>query len=708
MSNRVAGMWFFAALLVAGLTSAAAAQTPDPPAAKQPAAKQPAAKQPAAKQPAAPVPVTPPAATSDAGAPADAAPPDAAPPPPVDAAPPPVAKTEPDAGAPIDPLIAALQRMRAISADDRKVCREDKKSKKDKKDKKAEKDDDKPLDCLTSRYFEKHIGDFDNGTCRTPLEAWVQIFQAKKSGKRGAKCVNAALLDDPSEAPKLSQFVHEAIDKTRVHVQMDEIPHSEAWMAVKTDKGINHPKIQRYVYHSGSLRWVVLQYDTTTHTWLFTRETLLRGEDKAPASAKWKRKLPSWMLKRFLDIELWSWMGILVLIFLAIMVQKFIVFFIGTYVRRVAAKTNLKYLDKAVSRASRPIGGLVMAGVFYIGLPLLLFPIKVLKPSYVLTEGLAAFSVVWLGYRMIDILADVMQAKADKTDSRLDDQLVPLVTKTLKVFVSIIGGIFILQNLDVNVGSLLAGLGLGGLAFALAAKDTIANFFGSVMIFIDKPFQIGDWVVISTTEGVVEEVGFRTTRVRTFYNSVITVPNATIVNTMVDNYGARKYRRYVTTLGLAYDTPPEKIQGFCEGVRAIIAGMPGMRKDYYLVEFREFDASSLNVMVYSFMIAPSWNDELRTRTNLNLEIIRLAQELGVSFAFPTQTLHIETQAKEGESRPSHGGPSDPQELGKIITSFGPHGSRAIPKRANLSRGYDCGGDYKESQDGDGEGDGGEG
>jgi len=690
MSVPRVGLWVFGALLLAFVPALADAQAPDKPT-------------PPAAQPKVPV-VD--AGSVDAAAVVDAAPkpalvtPDAAPakpPAPVDAG---VVKK-------IDPLIAALQRMRAIVADDRKVCREKKKAtKKPKKDEKEPPAGD--LDCLTSSYFEKHVGQYDDGTCSTPLEAWVQIFQAKKSGARGAECVNAATLDDPSDAPKLSQFLHEAIDKTRVHVQMDEIPHSEAWMAVKTDKGITHPKRQRFVYHSSGLKWVVLQYDTTTHKWLFTRDTMMRGEDKAPASAKWKRKLPSWMLGRFLGIELWSWMGILALIFLALMVQKFIVFFISTYVRRVARRTNLKYLDQAVARASRPIGGLVMAGVFYIGLPLLLFPIKVLKTSYVLTEGLAAFSVVWLGYRMIDVLADVMQAKADRTESRLDDQLVPLVTKTLKVFVAIIGGIFIMQNLDVNVGSLLAGLGLGGLAFALAAKDTIANFFGSIMIFIDKPFQIGDWVVIKTTEGVVEEVGFRTTRVRTFYNSVITVPNATIVNTMVDNYGARKYRRYTTTLGLAYDTPPEKIQAFCEGVRAIIAGMPGMRKDYYLVEFREFSASSLDVLLYSFMLSPSWNDELRTRTNLNLEIIRLANELGISFAFPTQTLHLETQAKEGEARPSHGGPSAPDELGKIVNSFGPGGRRAIPKRANLSRGYDCGGEYSESQDGDGEGDGGEG
>src|SRR5690606_33156269 len=112
----------------------------------------------------------------------------------------------------------------------------------------------------------------------------------------------------------------------------------------------------------------------------------------------------------------------------------------------------------------------------------------------------------------------------------------------------IMGGLFILQNLNVNVASLLAGLGIGGLAFALAAKDTLANFFGSIMIFSDRPFQVGDWVKIGDAEGIVEEVGFRSSRIRTFYDSLLSIPNGKIVDTPIDNYGARVYRRTFTTL----------------------------------------------------------------------------------------------------------------------------------------------------------------
>jgi len=410
--------------------------------------------------------------------------------------------------------------------------------------------------------------------------------------------------------------------------------------------------------------------------------------------------LPDWTLQEAAGVAYWKYAALFGLVFASLTLQRLVVFVIRKYLQRLAAHTERPYLVSAVSRLGRPIGGFAMALVFYFGVPPLDLPEKVDQVLFVATEALAAFSAVWAGYRLIDVLGDFMASKAAKTESRLDDQLVPLVTKTLKVFVAIVGGIFVLQNLEVNVGSLLAGLGLGGLAFALAAKDTVANFFGSVMIFVDKPFQIGDWVVISGTEGVVEEVGFRTTRVRTFYNSLVTVPNSTVVGAMVDNYGARQYRRYSTTLGLCYDTPADKVQAFCEGVRAILQAHPGMRKDYYLVEFKQFGATSFDIMVYCFMIAKNWNEEMRTRTQINLEIVRLAEALGVSFAFPTQTIHVETMARPGEARRSHGGPDTPAELIDIVNGFGPGGQLGRPAGARLTRGWDCG-TARHGGDGDG-------
>ena len=251
-----------------------------------------------------------------------------------------------------------------------------------------------------------------------------------------------------------------------------------------------------------------------------------------------------------------------------------------------------------------------------------------------------AVAGVWSAYRLVDVAAVYFASVAARTETHLDDLLVPLLRRGLKVLVVAVGVIFVAQNLDVNVSSLLAGLGIGGLAFALAAKDTVENLFGSFTVLIDHPFKIGDWVKIGDLEGTVEELGLRSTRIRTFYNSVITVPNSRLVQAAVDNLGARKYRRLSCKLGVQYDTSPEKIEAFCEGVRELIRRHPYTRKDYYMVYFNEFADFSLNILLYVFWETPDWPTELRERHRLLVDIVRIAKRLGVEFAFPTSTLHV--------------------------------------------------------------------
>ena len=171
-------------------------------------------------------------------------------------------------------------------------------------------------------------------------------------------------------------------------------------------------------------------------------------------------------------------------------------------------------------------------------------------------------------------------------------------------------------------------MGLGGLAFALAAKDTVANLFGSATIFASRPFQIGDWVYIDGTEGTVESVGFRSTRVRTFYNSLISVPNAKVVDSVVDNYGARQYRRVKAMLGLTYDTPPDKLEAFVVGVRELIANHPKTRKDLFEVHFYEFGPSSLNVLVYFFLSGRQLERGTASTPSLVLGVPQVGAKIG--------------------------------------------------------------------------------
>jgi MscS family membrane protein len=201
--------------------------------------------------------------------------------------------------------------------------------------------------------------------------------------------------------------------------------------------------------------------------------------------------------------------------------------------------------------------------------------------------------------------------------------------------------VFILQNSGVAVSSVLAGLGLGGLAFALAAKDTVENFFGSLVLLTDRPFALGDWVVIDEVEGIVEEVGFRSTRVRTFYNSVVSVPNGKLAVSKIDNYGRRTRRRVKTTLGLTYGTPRVRMEEFVQRIRALLEADPQVWKGTIEVVLAGFGPSSLDVLVYFFLAVPDWHAELEHRGRLYLEFMRIAEEVGVSFAFPSTSVYVE-------------------------------------------------------------------
>ncbi|GAG38726.1 unnamed protein product, partial [marine sediment metagenome] len=221
----------------------------------------------------------------------------------------------------------------------------------------------------------------------------------------------------------------------------------------------------------------------------------------------------------------------------------------------------------------------------------------------------------------------------------------------------------------------------------LAAKDTIANLFGSFTIFLDRPFQIGDWVIIDGTEGTVEDVGFRSTRIRTFYKSLVTLPNSNVAAATIDNMGKRNYRRINLVLGLTYDTPPERMQAFVEGIRAVLQANPRIWHDSYEVYFNNFGDSSLDVLVYCFLNVPSWSEELRQRHNVLMEFLRLASELGVSFAFPTQSLYVESMPDADATAPAA---LSNEELTDKVSNFGPGGRMARPAGVRLTHGFDPG------------------
>ncbi len=395
----------------------------------------------------------------------------------------------------------------------------------------------------------------------------------------------------------------------------------------------------------------------------------------------------NWLHDSVIGIEVWQFIGLGVMAVIIVAARFLIIWGITALIRRRTQPYRHDFWEHELKRLQRPLLFMLAAITLAIGFPILDFDADVENVVGILTSFAATLGGVLVGFRLVDAGADYWKEIASETDSKLDDQLVPLARTAGKLFVGAIGGVFILQNLDVNITSLIAGLGLGGLAVALAAQDTLKNLLGGATILADKPFQVGDWVIVGDIEGTVEQVGFRSTRIRTFADSLITVPNARMTDTAVNNMGQRTWRRYYTTVGIAYHTDPDRIQAFVEGIRAIVRSNQQMRHDYYIVELHSFGASSLNIMVYTFIGASNWNEELRTRHVFNVDIIRLAQELQVEFAFPTQTLHIASSVDGTQEIPEL---RDRRDLGRTVDDFAPDGLAGQRSDNPITKGYDNG------------------
>ncbi len=373
------------------------------------------------------------------------------------------------------------------------------------------------------------------------------------------------------------------------------------------------------------------------------------GKDFSRAGNEWLRGLfPAWMTEhRVFLLPYYQWISLLVVIFAGMVVDWFVRSFLNRLVIRWLKLARIQFDEEIERGIWKPVGLLAMAIVWYLGMVIIGLPQGALTVLLLAVQFFAVVAAVWTAFRMIDLLASFLLKKASKTHTKFDDLLIPLVSRTLKVFVGCIGVVSFAEAFNLPIAGLISGLGIGGVALAFAAKDTVANLFGSLTVLVDRPFEIGDWIVTDGAEGSVETVGMRSTRVRTFYNSLITIPNSNLTTAVVDNMGRRRFRRIKTMLGLEYGTPPAKIEAFCEGVRELIRRHPYTRKDYYHVYLNQLSASSLDVMLYCFIECPDWAVELRERERLFLDILKLASALGVSFAFPTQTLHLHQEETAG-------------------------------------------------------------
>ena len=344
----------------------------------------------------------------------------------------------------------------------------------------------------------------------------------------------------------------------------------------------------------------------------------------------------------FFGLALWQYVGILVILVLGFVFYWIANRLLRPFIRRVLKKwfdeadiEQIRLIDKLASA----LGLLLILQIIRYTIPMLLLPIKTSVVVMAIISILQVICIAAVLIRLANFFLYHMQSVVSRTSSKMDDQILPLVKKII-LLVIVAGAILqILSILNVNVTALIAGVSIGGLAIALAAKDAVANFIGSIMIFTDKPFQIGDYIIGSGFEGQVEEVGFRTTRIKSIDTSIISVPNGAMSNMNIQNLGVRSARIFNTTLSMTYDSTPEQLKAYVQDLKQLILDHPYLDDDSYYVYVREMAESSINIMFRAYLSVPDFASELEVKEGIIFSMMELAKAHELEFAFPSRTVY---------------------------------------------------------------------
>lgn len=458
--------------------------------------------------------------------------------------------------------------------------------------------------------------------------------------------------------------IKQVLDAKGLYVRMSTIPDDQNF--VDSTTGLS-------LYRLFPSKQPEIAVERSGNQWYYSQETMEAipdlHQELYPFGSRFLVNLaPKIGSQRVLGLALWQYLGFGLLILASFLAHKIMSWLLKLLINFLSDSRLKEYLDpKKVLRIARAASLFLLVYFIQLFLPALLLPIELSK-VLVLALKIAslAFGVI-LALRLADLLMLYFSRFTSKTESNMDDQILPIIQRVIQALI-IIGGIIQgLRLLDVNVTALIAGVSIGGLAIALAAQDTVKNLIGSVMIFIDRPFQIGDFVSGGGVVGTVEEVGFRSTRIRSADTSLISVPNGKMADTTVENFGLRSYRRFYFKAGLTYDTPPVLINAFVEGVRELIQSHPHTRKDAMEVHLNEFSESSINVLILMYIISDSWSLELKTRHEMMIGILELAEQLGVRFAFPSSTLYVESFPEKNANPPAYR--KDPTEVNKTVEEY---------------------------------------
>jgi len=355
--------------------------------------------------------------------------------------------------------------------------------------------------------------------------------------------------------------------------------------------------------------------------------------------------------------SLWRFAMVLLIVLITLVIGRLVQYAVSQHALRIEKKRGVNAIALFLKSLSRPISLAIFACGFFLCKSVLIFGEEGIRATIAgqwakIAKAIGAIAFAYAMYRLVDVIEYYLNRWAGRTETKLDDMLVPVVRKSLRITIAIVSAIFIVDNiLKYDVRSILLSAGVGGIAIALAAKETIANFFGSLTIFADRPFQVGELITVGEHKGFVEEVGFRSTRIRTLQGHLVTIPNSVVANTIVENIGRRPFIRRTSNITITYDSGHTKTKKAVEIIKKVLSQVPEVNVEPEKpprVYFSDFNDWSLNIYM-SYWVKPAdyWlYQEVNER--INLEIMKRFEAEGIEFAFPSQTLYVKKEQSDND------------------------------------------------------------
>lgn len=520
------------------------------------------------------------------------------------------------------------------------------------------------LDAIHTAVFRARSGEGTNGevakdvvapdglksprdTMRTFLTAMNEDRPGEAAAALDLRQIHSVIRDD--EGRRLAALLLAILNRTE-YIDLSRIPDDPAgepflyrsYTQRATGQAVGSIVLARQ--EDGGWRFTSTTVKELDAIWQTVKEQpLVSGtKDIDPAaldpSAYLKSRFPPQFHGKTLWLENWQWLSLLGLLLGAGVLGHGVRLVVRVVLRRTLTPDQFAANRSKLRTFGRSLSLVIACSVLHAGLASLGLPewwratlLVVAKLGWAL-GGALALSAAW------DFALAWWSRRDEAQSGRREKLVVPVLSRLARALLLLLALFVFLAALGVNVTGIVAGLGIGGLVVALAAKDSVENLFGSITVLVESPFQLGDWIRIGEVDGVVEEISLRSTRIRTFQDSLITLPNSRLITAHVENFGRRRRRQVKTKLGLSYSTTVEQMTEFTARVRHLLASHDSVYKGESYAYFADFGESTLDVRLQFFLLAETLNEELRLREEIMTAIIQIAQDMGVTFAFPTRTL----------------------------------------------------------------------